>query len=170
MSASRISGIALLAVALFLFFLGVSSYFWPTTTGTIIDVKHIRSIMDQTPTGVPASKHSQPRSTFVRRTIATYVYSLDNRKYRNNTIAILNQYKLAALGEPKLKKGDAVQVSYLPFYKSYSILEPGIPLPIFSFFSLLGITFLQYRTIIQWFIAALIRKHNLRLMIYRTNR
>lgn len=167
MSMSRITGLTLLAAALFLLCLGVSTYFWPTTEGTIIDVKHTLSFIDQTPTGVPASKHSRPRNTVVRRTIARYSYSVDSQQYSSNAISLLNDNKITTIGETRLQKGEVVRVSYLPFFQNYSVLEPGTPFPIFFSLFLAGITLLQYRLILGWFIATLVRKRNLRLMIHR---
>lgn len=157
MSIARITGLALLAVALLLFCVGTSTYYWPSTTGTIINVKSIHTVIDQTPTGVPELKHSRPKNTIAKRTTTTYAYSVDNQKYTNDVISILNKYKLSTEGTQRLKKGDPIHIKYLPFYKSYSVMEPGLPVTTIIFFSLAGYILLKLRKIQSWIISVLLK-------------
>ncbi|MBU4487927.1 MAG: DUF3592 domain-containing protein [Candidatus Omnitrophica bacterium] len=131
---------------------GISSLYWPTTTGTVISSKVVRAAQDTSDTSY------KPEVVFE--------YQIDSAMHTSNAIDVLDLYGATTLSsrsnaEYALKPylvGKGVAVHYDPNRPERAILKAGVSGAVFLFL-ILGTIFVGVGVLVLW---ALTRKEGIR--------
>jgi len=156
MRALKVTGIAIIFFATIFMLFCLSAYFWPSTNGKVIETENFISVIDQTPT-TAAAKKPVIKNTVFNTAKVKYEYFINDQRYQNDMTSILSK-KIRAYDERgyPLQKGSIVFVKYIPFMKSFSIIEVKIPFFFISFMFIIGVLLINYYKIKTMFLTSIL--------------
>jgi len=155
MKALKVAGIVIMFFATTFTAFCYSANFWPSTNGKVIEAKKSISVIDQTPT-TAAAKKPNIKNTVINTLIIKYEYFINGHKYQNDMASILSRKVKVNEGSYTLKNGSLVIVKYLPFIKSFSILEVRIPFVLITFMFIIGMFLMNYYKIKTSFLMSIL--------------
>lgn len=141
MSVSKTAGLFVILMAALVLLAGASTYWWPKTSGKVVNIETVVSRYKQGFQSLPEPYrkrgHDAAPTIAIERVVIRYTYDGRAGARVSERAAIWSEETTRAqLG--KLDVGDSIAVSYMEWPVQLSVLIPGVPITAVAVLLLLG--------------------------------